>query len=52
MLQPLPYFPPHFAWLLAQVSGAFGVCFIFKDQPDLLIGARRGSPLLLAVGEG
>ena len=38
--------------LRVQVEGAFGVCFIFADQPDLLIGARRGSPLLVGVGEG
>ena len=37
---------------LRQIKGAFGVCFIFKDQPDVLIGARRGSPLLLGVGDG
>ena len=37
---------------LASVEGAFGVCFVFADQPDLLIGARHGSPLLLGVGEG
>ena len=35
-----------------QVEGAFGVCFVFADQPDLLIGARRGSPLLVGVGDG
>jgi hypothetical protein len=34
------------------VEGAFGVCFVFADQPDLLIGARRGSPLLVGVGDG
>jgi glutamine---fructose-6-phosphate transaminase (isomerizing) len=38
--------------LVSQIKGAFGVCFIFKDCPDLLIGARRGSPLLLGVGDG
>ena len=37
---------------LAPVTGAFGVCFVFSDRPDLLIGARHGSPLLLGVGEG
>ena len=34
------------------MEGAFGVCFVFSDQPDLLIGARRGSPLLVGVGDG
>jgi glucosamine--fructose-6-phosphate aminotransferase (isomerizing) len=36
---------------LQPVEGAFGVAFIFADQPNLLIGARRGSPLLVGVGE-
>ena len=43
---PLAHHPP------PQVEGAFGVCFVFADQPDLLIGARRGSPLLVGVGDG
>jgi glucosamine--fructose-6-phosphate aminotransferase (isomerizing) len=37
---------------LTSVEGAYGVCFIFSDRPDLLIGARHGSPLLLGVGDG
>ncbi|KAA0168098.1 hypothetical protein FNF31_00597 [Cafeteria roenbergensis] len=37
---------------LTLVTGAFGVVFLFSDQPDLLVGARRGSPLILGVGEG
>lgn len=36
---------------LQMVEGAYGVVFIFQDDPDLLIGARKGSPLLLGVGE-
>ncbi len=36
--------------VLAQVEGAYGVCFLFADQPDLLIGARKGSPLILGIG--
>jgi glutamine---fructose-6-phosphate transaminase (isomerizing) len=37
---------------LQPVEGAFGICVVFADQPDLLIGARKGSPLLLGVGDG
>lgn len=37
---------------LSLVTGAYGVVFMFDDQPDLLIGARKGSPLLMGVGEG
>ncbi len=34
------------------VEGAYGVVFMFQDDPDLLIRARKGSPLLLGVGDG
>mmetsp|Transcript_17837 Transcript_17837/g.15211 ORF Transcript_17837/g.15211 Transcript_17837/m.15211 type:complete len:140 (+) Transcript_17837:79-498(+) len=37
---------------LSLVTGAYGVVFMFEDEPDLLIGARKGSPLILGVGEG
>ena len=33
------------------MHGAFGVCFLFADQPNLLIGARKGSPLILGIGK-
>ncbi|MDC0855648.1 glutamine--fructose-6-phosphate transaminase (isomerizing) [Candidatus Pelagibacter sp.] len=36
--------------MLKQLHGSFALGIIFKDQPDLIIGARRGSPL--AVGYG
>ena len=35
---------------LKALHGSFALGIIFKDQPDLIIGARRGSPL--AVGYG
>jgi len=35
---------------LKQLQGSFALGIIFKDQPDLIVGARRGSPL--AVGYG
>ncbi len=35
---------------LKQLHGSFALGIIFKDRPDLIIGARRGSPL--AVGYG
>lgn len=38
--------------LLQFVTGAYGVVFLFEDEPDLIIGARKGSPLLLGVGKG
>jgi len=36
--------------ILKQLHGSFALGIIFKDQPDLIVGARRGSPL--AVGYG
>ena len=35
---------------LKQLHGSFALGIIFKDMPDLILGARRGSPL--AVGYG
>ncbi|MDA9663342.1 glutamine--fructose-6-phosphate transaminase (isomerizing) [Candidatus Pelagibacter sp.] len=36
--------------MLKQLHGSFALGIIFKDMPNLIIGARRGSPL--AVGYG
>jgi glucosamine--fructose-6-phosphate aminotransferase (isomerizing) len=36
--------------MLKQLHGSFALGIIFKDQPNLIVGARRGSPL--AVGYG
>ena len=36
--------------MLKQLQGSFALGIIFKDQSDLIVGARRGSPL--AVGYG
>ena len=36
--------------MLKKLHGSFALGIIFKDQPDLIVGARRGSPL--AVGYG
>ena len=36
--------------MLKRLHGSFALGIIFKDRPDLIIGARRGSPL--AVGYG
>ena len=35
---------------LAQIEGTFGLGIICSEQPDTLIGARRGSPLILGIG--
>lgn len=41
-----------FAAALKKLSGAFAIAAIFSDETDLLIGARKGSPLVLGYGEG
>jgi glucosamine--fructose-6-phosphate aminotransferase (isomerizing) len=40
------------ATALTVLEGAYGLVFLFQDEPDLLIGARKGSPLVLGVGQG
>jgi glucosamine--fructose-6-phosphate aminotransferase (isomerizing) len=36
---------------LQQVIGTYGIALIHADVPDFMIGARRGSPLVLGVGK-
>ena len=38
--------------MLAKVQGAFALAMVFSGEHDLMIGARRGSPLALGYGEG
>jgi glucosamine--fructose-6-phosphate aminotransferase (isomerizing) len=37
---------------LREVDGAYGIAVICEDEPDVLVAARKGSPLLLGVGDG
>jgi glutamine---fructose-6-phosphate transaminase (isomerizing) len=37
---------------LPQLRGAFALAFLFKGHENLLIGARKGSPLAIGHGEG
>jgi glutamine---fructose-6-phosphate transaminase (isomerizing) len=37
---------------LPRLRGAFALAFLFEDEPDLLVGARKGSPLALGYGKG
>lgn len=37
---------------LQQVIGTYGIVIVHKDFPDMLICARKGSPLLIGVGNG
>jgi glutamine---fructose-6-phosphate transaminase (isomerizing) len=36
---------------LNQVIGAYAIVILSKENPDLLIGAKKGSPLVVGVGE-
>jgi glucosamine--fructose-6-phosphate aminotransferase (isomerizing) len=46
--------PPHEAVpaTLSRLDGAFALAIIFAGRPDLLIGARRGSPIAIGYGDG
>src|SRR5437868_2777206 len=37
---------------LPRLRGAFALAFLFADEEDLLIGARKGSPLAIGYGDG
>jgi glucosamine--fructose-6-phosphate aminotransferase (isomerizing) len=37
---------------LPRLRGAFALAFLFKGHDDLLIGARKGSPLAIGHGDG
>ena len=37
---------------LREVIGTYGLAVVSADQPDTLIGARRGSPLIIGIGAG
>lgn len=37
---------------LKELEGAFALGIIFKGEEDLIIGARRGSPLAIGYGDG
>jgi glucosamine--fructose-6-phosphate aminotransferase (isomerizing) len=38
--------------VLPQLRGAFALAIAFRTHPDMLIGARLGSPLVVGYGEG
>ena len=37
---------------IARLDGAFALCFLFDGEDDLLIAARKGSPLAIGHGDG
>ena len=40
------------AAVLPRLHGAFAIAFLFRDDPDLIVGARMGAPLTVGYGEG
>jgi glucosamine--fructose-6-phosphate aminotransferase (isomerizing) len=38
--------------VLPRLRGAFALAIAFRQHPDLLVGARLGSPLVVGLGEG
>lgn len=37
---------------LVEVTGTYGIAVVHADHPGEIIGARRGSPLILGIGDG
>jgi glucosamine--fructose-6-phosphate aminotransferase (isomerizing) len=37
---------------LSQVVGTYGIALVSAHDPDLMIAARKGSPLILGIGDG
>ncbi len=37
---------------LSQVEGTYGIAVVCSDEPDVIIAARKGSPLIVGHGEG
>ncbi|WP_317057746.1 glutamine--fructose-6-phosphate transaminase (isomerizing) [Roseovarius rhodophyticola] len=37
---------------IAQLDGAYALCFLFDGEDDLIVAARKGSPLAIGYGEG
>ena len=36
---------------ISKIEGTFGLAVICRDEPGTMIGARRGSPLILGIGQ-
>src|SRR5207249_3430255 len=37
---------------LARLKGTYGLAVLSSRNPDLVVGARQGSPLVLGIGDG
>jgi glucosamine--fructose-6-phosphate aminotransferase (isomerizing) len=36
---------------LSEVEGTYGIAVIYQNEPDKIVAARKGSPLVLGIGE-
>ena len=45
-------FPEAVQAALQEVVGAYGIVAICKDEPEIMVAARHGSPLVVGVGDG
>lgn len=41
-----------FRAVVARLDGAFTLLAVHQDQPDVVVGARRNSPLVIGLGDG
>jgi len=41
-----------FRQVVARLQGAFTLLAVHQDEPDVVVGARRNSPLVVGLGEG
>jgi glucosamine--fructose-6-phosphate aminotransferase (isomerizing) len=37
---------------LSQVEGTYGIAAICSDEPEMIVAARKGSPLVVGIGDG
>lgn len=51
-LKQAPSFEAAVRTALQELQGAFAVCILSKDQPDILIAAKVGSPMVVGLGQG
>jgi len=51
-LKESPSFEVAVRTALQELQGAFAVCILCKDQPDTLIAAKVGSPMVVGLGQG
>ena len=50
--QPNMRYATSVRWAVAQLRGTYGLAIAFRDQPNLIVAARFGSPLVIGVGRG